>query len=118
MKNLIHKLFAWLFEVELQQLKDQVKIMKDQEAKIKGIVEEFDVSVDVHETRVSRSGSWAVISLQGKRADFVKFIDLEDRDLQEIGGFLRQYERSANIKIDAAPQTSRFLKMSKSRRIF
>ena len=58
----------------------------------------IDVSVDVHH----RSGSWAVVSLQGTKTDYIKFIDLGNRDMMEIARFLRQYDR-ANVKLDASP---------------
>ena len=54
------------------------------------------VSVDIHE----RSPSWAVISLQGERADYVQFVDLGQRDVRDIQHFLRRFDRK-NVAIDA-----------------
>lgn len=66
--------------------------------RIKKLLGNIDVSVDVHH----RSGSWAVVSLQGGKTDFIKFVDLDQRSLREIAFFLRQYDRK-NVKIDANP---------------
>ena len=66
--------------------------------RIRKLMGNIDVSVDVHH----RSGSWAVVSLQGAKTDYIKFIDLGNRDMMEIARFLRQYDR-ANVKIDASP---------------
>ena len=94
-----------------QNLRSSERLMlqlKDQKRYINEIFDKFDVSVDVHEYEPS----WAVISLQGKKMDYVKFIDLGDSDIREIASFLRQFERRHNIKVDARPDLRAWLKMT------
>ena len=111
----------WVFKNELLELQTQISKAKDatlnyeaQEKRIKNILQNIDVSVDVHEYKYSPS--WAVVSLQGQKTDYIKFIDLRDSDLREIGSFLRRYEREANIKIDASPNASCFLRVPRKLR--
>ena len=66
--------------------------------RIRELLGNIDVSVDVHQ----RSGSWAVVSLQGGKTDYIKFVDLDQRSIREIAFFLRQFDRK-NVKIDANP---------------
>jgi hypothetical protein len=79
---------------------------------LKNLLEGIDVSVDVHEYE-KYSPSWAVISLQGQKSDYIKFVNLKDSDIRDISYFLRRYERNHDIKIDAAPHTSKFLRIRK-----
>ena len=132
---MLKKVFRWIFKSELQQLELQIQknkdlvanlelinkkifesesrqlnllIQKSEDAnkRISNVLNNFDVSVDVHEY----SPSWAVISLQGKSQDYIKFIDLGNSDIKEIMRFLRQFERDANIKVDANPVYCRVIK--------
>jgi hypothetical protein len=112
MKKLLRKLFFWLFEEDFQAMEKKCKDLDGlihrqkcatQEAEVRAerirkLMGNIDVSVDVQH----RSGSWAVVSLQGAKTDYIKFIDLGSRDMMEIARFLRQYDR-ANVKIDASP---------------
>lgn len=112
MKKLLRKLFLYLFKEDFQRMEALERDLKGlihrqkcatQEAevraeRIKKLLGNIDVSVDVHH----RSGSWAVVSLQGGKTDFIKFVDLDQRSLREIAFFLRQYDRK-NVKIDANP---------------
>lgn len=116
MKKLIRqwlrKLFFWLFKEDFERMNKLESDLKGlihrqkcatQEAevhaeRIRKLLGNIDVSVDVHH----RSGSWAVVSLQGGKTDYIKFIDLGNRDMMEIARFLRQYDRK-NVKIDASP---------------
>lgn len=112
MKKLLRKLFFWLFKKDFERMNKLESDLKGlihrqkcatQEAEVRAerirkLMGNIDVSVDVHH----RSGSWAVVSLQGAKTDYIKFIDLGNRDLMEIARFLRQYDR-ANVKIDASP---------------
>lgn len=112
MKKLLRKLFLYLFKEDFQRMKalerDLEGLIHRQKcatslaevhaARIKQLMGNIDVSVDVHH----RSGSWAVVSLQGGKTDYIKFIDLGSRDMMDIAHFLRQYDR-ANVKIDASP---------------
>lgn len=112
MKKLLRKLFFWLFKEDFQAMEKKCRDLDGlihrqkcatQEAefraeRIQKLMGNIDVSVDVHH----RSGSWAVVSLQGAKTDYIKFVDLGNRDMMEIARFLRQYDR-ANVKIDASP---------------
>lgn len=112
MKKLLRKLFLYLFKEDFKRMKalerDLEGLIHRQKCatslaevraeRIRKLLGNIDVSVDVHH----HSGSWAVVSLQGAKTDYIKFIDLGNRDLMEIARFLRQYDR-ANVKIDASP---------------
>lgn len=112
MKKLLRKLFLYLFKEDFKRMKalegDLEGLIHRQKCatslaevraeRIRKLLGNIDVSVDVHH----RSGSWAVVSLQGGKTDYIKFIDLGSRDMMEIARFLRQYDR-ANVKIDASP---------------
>jgi hypothetical protein len=107
------KLFKWIFKDELHRLEStivdlNVVIQKysDAEKRVKNLLGNIDISVDVHQY----SRSWACISIQGQESDYIKFMDLGKREAREIAQFLRHYDRDANIKIDAAPTVSKFMK--------
>lgn len=113
----IKSIFRWAFKSELSELNAEIKRTKEltskylqYEIELNRIMSFFDVSVDVHQ---EYSKSWAVISLQGQRADYIKFFNLGEVDIKEISKFLRNFERVRNIKIDATPSTSHFLKLNK-----
>ena len=114
---MIRKLFNWIFKIELAKLSTEIKKAEAISVRLNRQHEIFDkvlsgieVSVDVHEYE-RRANSWAVISLQGQKTDYIKFVDLGTKDVVEIGKFLRQFERNANIKVDASPQASEFLRI-------
>lgn len=112
MKKLLRKLFLYLFKEDFQRMKAlernleglihrqkcATSLAEVRAERIRKLLGDIDVSVDVHH----RSGSWAVVSLQGEKTDYIKFIDLGDRDIMDIAHFLRQYDRK-NVKIDASP---------------
>lgn len=121
MKKLIKQLFEWIFQEEIQKLNSQIqkanesaKTCDSYTAHIQNILNNVGVSVDVHEYDHRYSPSWAVISLQGQKTDYIKFIDLGDRELRDIANFLRQFERCRNITIDAHPQTSKLLRVRRN----
>jgi hypothetical protein len=117
---MLKKFFRWLFSEELAELKKQTDLASDAaakveqairhylytEKKIENIFENLDVSVDVHQY----SPSWAVISLQGEKTDYVKFVTLKNSDIREIQGFLKKFDRMDRIKIDATPGLDRTIK--------
>mgnify|MGYP003583955189 FL=1 len=112
MKKLLRKLFLYLFKEDFQRMKalerDLEGLIHRQKCatslaevraeRIRKLLGNIDVSVDVHH----RSGSWAVVSLQGGKTDYIKFVDLDQRSIREISAFLRQFDRQ-NVKIDANP---------------
>lgn len=110
MKKLLRKLFLYLFKEDFKRMKalerDLEGLIHRQKCatslaeiraeRIRKLLGNIDVSVDVHH----RSGSWAVVSLQGGKTDYIKFVDLDQRSIREISAFLRQFDRQ-NVKIDA-----------------
>lgn len=107
-KKLKLKLFNWLFKDQLEELKDNVVKSKILQNRWECIFANMDISVDVDMNTHFRARSWAVISIQGKSHDFIKFVDLGDRELYEISKFLRQFDRG---NIDASPSQTRVLRM-------
>ncbi|MDV3793342.1 hypothetical protein CMU23_01505 [Elizabethkingia anophelis] len=111
MRKIKQKIQSWILQLirlafasELAKLEKQIKNNAIQEKRINNLLDNLDISVDVH----YRAKSWAVISIQGERTDFIKFIDLGRSDILEIHKFLRYFDRA---KIDAAPQESAFLRI-------
>lgn len=112
LRKLLRKLFLYLFKEDFQRMKAlernleglihrqkcATSLAEVRAERIRKLLGNIDVSVDVHHL----SGSWAVVSLQGGKTDYIKFIDLGDRDIMDIAHFLRQYDRK-NVKIDASP---------------
>lgn len=112
LKKLLRKLFFWLFKEDFQAMEKRCKDLDGlihrqkcatQEAevcakRIRKMMGNIDISVDVH----TRGRSWAVVSLQGGKTDYIKFVDLDQRSIREISAFLRQFDRQ-NVKIDANP---------------
>lgn len=119
--NVIRKIFYWIFKAELHKLESKITETNEMLAMLSArkrafdeVLSNIDVSVDVHEYHHDYSPSWAVISLQGKKSDYIKFIDLGPSDIREIGAFLRQFERrNISTKVDATPIASSFLKVAK-----
>jgi hypothetical protein len=92
----------WLLDGQiekLESLKKECESLKKEslllEQRLRNTVGSIDVAVDVH----MKSPSWAVICIQGKKTDFVKFLDLGERDLNEIAYFLKRFERN-DIRAD------------------
>lgn len=120
---MIRKLFNWIFKAELDKLASEILRAKNIADKMEAqyrvfnkVLAGIDVSVDVHEHDHRYSPSWAVISLQGQRADYIKFVELGQSDINEISRFLRNFERAAiNIKVDASPHASQFLRIPRSK---
>jgi hypothetical protein len=119
---MIHKFFKWAFKKEFEELEtlncrvlnsiqddyiSQTKRMNERQEKLMNVLNNIDMSVDVHE----HADSWAVISIQGQKTDYVKFVNLGRKDLMEIAAFLRHYDRA---KVDATPNVSNFLKIERT----
>lgn len=108
--NIIRKVFIWIFKDQLEEVQKALhqanklnNLLQAEVSKVQNILQNIDVSVDVHHY----SPSWAVISIQGERTDYIKFVDLGHSDMIAISHFLRQFERG---KIDANPAQSRALR--------
>lgn len=90
---------ARLEELERVQsrLNAQVRWQQDEIARLNDLVSVFDLSVDAD----THSPSWAVLSVQGVKHDYVKFFDLGVADAKEIERFIGRYERNCrHIKAD------------------
>lgn len=105
----------WLFKKQLKEIeetlqcaKTELRLIQDKQKQVNNLLGNIDVSVDVH----MHSSSWACISIQGERSDYIKFVDLGTSDIREIERFLKRYERNQNPhKIDSPPSMKRWLKM-------
>lgn len=124
-RGAIRAIIIWAFDIEYNTLerlnKESVKFgndMHDLKSHVGHIgstidrlkeadklLNSLDIAVDIHE----RSRSWAVIALQGKKADFVKFVDLGHSDIDTIARFLSRYNRDNRV-IDATPNMTGYLK--------
>jgi len=121
-KNLVKKTLRYCFSEEIEDLKKELKKVEFLKTKLafqidktkrvqktfEDVLSNFDCSVDVHTEKYS--SSWAVISLQGQKSDYLKFIDLGNSDIRQIADFLRRFEKQNNIKVDADPSTYYHLK--------
>lgn len=121
--QMIRKLFNWIFEAELDKLNSEILKAKNIAEKLEQqrnafntVLSGIDVSVDVHEYDHKYSPSWAVISLQGQKTDYIKFIELGQSEINEIALFLRNFELNSSIKVDASPIASQFLRVPHSKR--
>jgi hypothetical protein len=119
---MIKRLFNWIFKYELDKLNSEIIKAKNiadkleqQRKTFNAVLSGIDVSVDVHEYDHRYSPSWAVISLQGKKTDYIKFVELGQSDINEIARFLRRFERYSNIKVDASPMASPFLRIPRKK---
>ena len=107
---MIKKLFQWAFRKELDELTQAIQQVKATEQRLNNLLGVVDIAVDVHDNDRYYAHSWACISIQGQRMDFVKFVDLGDRDIMEISRFLQHFDRG---NIDASPPQSKFLRFSR-----
>lgn len=125
-KQLIKNLVRWALQGEIQKLNLQLKqaaqtndtlnqtndTLSRYIRELHKTLEGIDISIEVNEERYP-SRSWAVISLQGKKTDFVKFVDLGDREVSEIAHFVEKYDRRYNVKVDASMFIGEFLRIKK-----
>lgn len=125
MKKPLRKLLLWIYpelkDIPIKEnivskwhdiINDNVDILKHCERIIqrndalieinKSLLDKTEVSVDVH----NKSDSWAVISLEGEKKTYIKFIDLSDKDIEEIAEFLSHFDRR---KIDATPRVKKWI---------
>ena len=117
MRKYLKNLFNWVFQEEINELQIKIKqceteriLLKEQILRTKNVLANFDVSVDVHQ----RSPSWAVISLQGEKTDYLKFISLNNSTIRDIHRFLSQFDRENNIKIDCSPMEYHYFREFKN----
>jgi len=107
---MIRKLFNWIFKAELETLKRNIsnaeKLTEElliKKEKIDNLLGNIDISVDHH----LYAPSWAVISIQGKESDYIKFIELGEKDIRDLQLFLQRYDRK---KVDSLPRFSKMIK--------
>ncbi|MBD8348563.1 hypothetical protein [Dysgonomonas sp. HGC4] len=117
MRKYLKKFFQWVFSYELGKIASEIrqcekerKALKEQADRVSNLLSNLDISVDLHHY----SPSWAVISLQGQKTDYIKFIQMNDRTIMDIDRVLRQFERS---KVDCSPMEHAFLRKNKTFKI-
>jgi len=105
MKKLIAKIFEWIFREQLDKLEiiieKNTKVNKDLKIRcqaVDNIFNNIDVSIDHDLSKHPHSRSWAVVSIQGERSDFIKFVDLSNKDVREIQRFLSHFDRNNRKK--------------------
>jgi hypothetical protein len=83
-------LINWLFKKQLKEINDtlqrvqtELRLIQDKQRQVNNLLGNLDVSIDVHQ----HSSSWAYISIQGEKSDYIKFIDLGRNDIREIQKF-------------------------------
>lgn len=113
---MIRKLFRWVFSAELIRLEREVSIAAKNNASfikykrnLEDLLNNIDVTVDV-EYGHGYAKSWAVVSIQGEKTDFIKFFDLGRTDMLNLRDYLMKFDR--NIKTDATPEQSMLLKIN------
>lgn len=115
---MIKALFRWIFKDQFKAieqltttLEQEIKAnrsksseleqqVKHQLTQLHRILGTTDISVDYSVNVYNKN--WAVISIQGERSDFIRFIDLDRKDIEEINRYLKHFDIK-NRKIDAAP---------------
>ena len=103
-KKIVRKVVTWAFKEEFEALAMDREDFKNLKYMLNGDENSrVSISADIHQN----SRSWAVISIEGKERDFIKFIDLGRRDIVELQKFLKNFERRT---IDASPNIYPFLK--------
>ncbi len=109
MKKLLKRLFSSIFKEELASLTYLENRLTQRIERMDSLFENMGVSADIHVSPHRYSPSWAAISIQGKGMDYIKFIDLGNKEIYQIQKFLRHFERG-NVSIDANPQITGFIK--------
>jgi hypothetical protein len=120
MKSLLQRFFVWLFSEQIAKEKEAIKKeidylkmlsidlsqlenrLQSKENAINKLFANMEVSADIHQN----GNSWAVISIHGETADYIKFVDFSGSDLRELKAFLKNFERK---KINATPAISDYL---------
>lgn len=95
-KKVFKNLIEWAFSDELAEIRKTSEETRASAERIKNILHNMDVSVDVHHY----SPSWAVISIQGQKSDYIKFVELPAHSIREIQRFLSAFDRA---KVDCSP---------------
>lgn len=91
-------------QIELQksieELSREISSVKELNQKVISqndfILSQFNISADIYPRE---NHSWAVISIQGK-PEYVKFVNLSNRDMRSVHEYLKQFERT-NRTIDS-----------------
>lgn len=113
------RIFNWFFKSQIEEFnKEMLKLVVEvqklkadnevTEKRLANMLNGLDVSVDVDMGGYSKN--WAVISLQGQRSDFIKFIDLGHSDMLRLQEFLSRFDRR-KVKVDAPQHFKEFLKV-------
>lgn len=62
----------------------------------------ISIGTDIVPNEYTRDRSWAVVCIEGRCGNIVKFVDLQGQDHRYMLGFLKQFECSRRV-IDAPP---------------
>ena len=106
------KLFSWFFKKEIADLKSDLKQLEqirksylatescilEYKRVLEDVLDRVEVSVDVDTSKYSQS--WAVVSIQGGKSDFIRFMDLGKTEALHIQRFLAQYGERVRGKVD------------------
>lgn len=100
MKKYLKRFFCYLFEIdnEIKKLKELQIELKQSKDRFDEIFGRLEISVDYHEHH--EHNNWAVISIAGEGSDFIKFVNLNSKDLMEIKRFMSVFDKS---KVDHSP---------------
>lgn len=82
----------------------KINEVHERSQKLDKLFDNLDISIDHHMNKYSKS--WAVVSIQGGKSDFIQFFDLGQSDIRDIQNFLRSFDRRSNVKIDSFPNAS------------
>jgi uncharacterized protein with von Willebrand factor type A (vWA) domain len=122
MKRLIKRILRWALKPEIERMEQEADAMarvhriheenKLLNQRLRLLLNNFGAGLDVEISGHKYARSWAVVCLQGEKADFVKFVDLGDAEIREIQRYIYQFERGKTA-IDAAPQFRQILKFQR-----
>ena len=106
-------LINWLFgsfvqeqkkahESKINELNDTISTLNEKIQHLDMVFNQMEISIDVH----TKTGSWAVLSIAAGDVDYIKFLQFSPKDLRELQGFLKNFQR---CKVDATPPIKQFL---------
>lgn len=92
-------------ETKDKQIIELFKQLNEHREKLNNIGEFLHENTNVAIDHGVHSGSWAVISIEGQRSHYLKFLNLGRKDSEEIMQFMRYMEKRTGrrVQIDCAP---------------
>lgn len=97
---MIKRFFRWVFKEELAKLELSISDNGDLRNRLESVIGNMDVGVDVNQY----SPSWAVVSIQGVKTDYIRFINLSQGEATDIQRFLSNFRDDRRVKVDAPMQ--------------